>query len=256
MSVITDQKEIESLREGGRRLARVLRMVGSEVSPGVKTDTLNSLAERLIREAGDEPSFLRYLPPFAQRAFPSAICISVNDEVVHGIPSENPIELKKGDIIGLDLGVTHNGLITDSAITVPVGKINKKTQKLIETTRDSLLAGIEVARVGNHIGDIGHAIETCARKGGFSVVEVLCGHGVGRRVHEDPEIPNFGKRGKGEKIVSGLVIALEPMLNMGSKDVVLDDDGYTFRTKDGKLSAHFEHTILVTPDGPEILTKE
>ncbi len=256
MSIITDNREIEILREGGRRLACLLRLLKEEVHPGVRTDTLNSLVERLIRESGDKPSFLGYHPQFAARAYPSAICISVNDEVVHGIPSENPIELQEGDIVGLDLGVTHKGLITDSAITVPVGKVDKKINKLLETTLESLNAGIKAAQVGNHIGDIGNAIEKCARKGGFSVVEVLCGHGVGRNVHEDPEIPNFGKKGTGEKIVSGLVIALEPMLNEGTNDVILDDDGYTIRTEDGKLSAHFEHTILVTPNGPEILTKE
>ncbi len=256
MSVITDNKEIEVLREGGRRLAHILRVLKGEVRPGIRTDTLNSLAEQLIQEFGDKPSFLGYHPRFASRAYPSAICISVNDEVVHGIPNENPIELQEGDIIGLDLGVTHKGLITDSAITVPVGKVDKKIHKLLETTRESLNAGIKAACVGNHIGDIGNAIEGCAHKGGFNVVEVLCGHGVGRNVHEDPEIPNFGKKGAGEKIVPGLVIALEPMLNEGTKNVILDDDGYTIRTEDGKLSAHFEHTILVTPGGPEVLTKE
>ncbi len=256
MSIITDNKEIEILREGGRRLARVLRVLKGEVYPGVKTSALNSLAEQLIRESGDIPSFLGYHPKFASRAYPSAICISVNDEVVHGIPSENSIDLQEGDIVGLDLGVTHKGLITDSAITIPVGKVDKKIHNLLETTQKSLSAGIKAARVGNYVGDIGSAIEECAHKGGFNVVEVLCGHGVGRHVHENPEIPNFGKKGEGEKIVPGLVIALEPMLNEGTKEVVLDDDDYTIRTEDGKLSAHFEHTILVTSEGPEILTKE
>jgi len=256
VSLFNDKGEIELLREGGRRLARILRLVGEMARKGARTDELNMLAEKLIRENGDTPSLLGYLPPFANRRYPSSICISVNDVVVHGIPTEKPITLLEGDIVGLDLVVTHGGFITDAAITVPVGQVDATAERLISSTREALYKGIEAARPRNHIGDIGYAIETYATERGFSVVEELCGHGVGRRVHEDLQIPNFGKPGDGEEIVSGMVLALEPMLNEGSKDVTLDKDGYTFRTKDGKRSAHFEHTILVTDNGPEIMTKE
>jgi methionyl aminopeptidase len=256
MSIITDPKEIEVLREGGRRLARVLRLVGEAARPGVSTDELDRLAYRLIEAGGDAPAFLNYQPPFAPRGFPSAICISVNDEVVHGIPSENPVVLNEGDIVGLDLGVRHGGLITDSAITIPVGSVDSNAQRLISATRDALARGIEAAKVGNHVGDIGHAIERVAEEQGFAVVRDLCGHGVGRAVHEEPQIPNWGKPGIGIELVSGMALALEPMFNEGKAEVVFEDDGFTVRTKDGSRSAHFEHTIYLGNDGTEIITKE
>jgi methionyl aminopeptidase len=256
MSIITDKKELEDMREGGRRLARILHLVSGKAVQGARTDELNDFVEKLVREGGDTPSLLGYHPPFASRPYPSSVCISINDEVVHGIPNENPVVLNEGDIVSFDLVITHNGLMTDSAITIPVGTIDKDAKKLIHATRGALDAGIKQSIVGNHVGDIGHAIESYAEKEGFSVVESLCGHGVGRQVHEDPQIPNFGNLGEGVELVPGMVLALEPMLNDGSSDVKLDSDGYTYRTQDGKRSAHFEHTILITEKGPEILTKE
>ena len=255
MSIITDPREIAQLREGGRRLAHILYLIEEAVSPGVRTDTLDQLAHQLIKKNGDTPSLLGYRPPFATRPYPSTMCISVNDEIVHGVPSEHPIELKEGDIVGFDLVIGHNGLLTDSAITVPVGVVDKTARRLIEGTERALMAGISSARAGFKMGDIGHAIETVGQQYGFSVVEELCGHGVGRSVHEEPEVPNFGMPGKGVTLVPGMVLALEPMLNEGTKDIKLDNDGYTIRTKDGKRSAHFEHTILITEGDPEILTK-
>lgn len=248
-------EEIEILREGGKRLARILAAISAHVRPGVRTDELDTLARKLIEEGGDTPSLLGYHPSFAARPYPSTMCISVNDEVVHGIPSENPIELKEGDIVGFDLVMQHKGLHTDMAVTVPVGEVDETAQKLIAVTREALARGILAARAGNHIGDIAHAIESYAHEHGFSVVEDLGGHGVGRAVHEEPHVPNFGRPGTGPELISGMVLALEPMLNEGTKEVTLDDDGYTFRTADGKRSTHFEHTILITEGDAEIITK-
>lgn len=256
MIIIKTKEEIEILREGGRRLATVLYKVRDMVAPGVSTKDLDAYAEKLIREMGDEPAFLNYQPEGAVTPFPAALCVSVNDEVVHGIPSAKRI-LKEGDIVCIDLGVKHKGLFTDMAMTVPVGKVSPGDTKLMETTEKALAVGIDNVRVGNTVGDIGHSIERFVRSKDvkYGIVEVLAGHGVGRKIHEDPFIPNFGKAGTGAKLVPGMVIAIEPMLNHGTKHVTLDDDGYTFRTKDGKKSAHFEHTILVTDGEPEILTK-
>lgn len=258
MITIKTKEEIEILREGGRRLATVLYKVRDMVAPGVSTKELDTYAEKLIREMGDEPAFLNYRPQGARLPFPAALCVSVNEEVVHGIPSPRRI-LKEGDIVSIDLGVKHKGLFTDMAMTVPVGKVSGGNIKLIETTEKALKAGIAAARAGNTTGDIGHAIEHFARSQKssqrYGIVEVLAGHGVGRAIHEDPFIPNFGKAGTGTKLTPGMVIAIEPMLNLGTKHVVLDRDEWTFRTQDGKRSAHFEHTILITENGPEILTK-
>jgi len=252
--IATNDREIEILRKGGKRLARVRDIITEEVRPGVTTKELNALGERLIREGGDTPAFLNYTPAGGKRPYPATVCISINDEVVHGIPNENMRELKEGDIVGLDLGLVHEGLITDTAVTVPVGKIDNEAQNLISVTRKSLIVGIKAARVGNHIGDIGHAIENFV-DGRYGIVRELGGHGVGEKVHEDPHIPNFGKPGAGLKLKVGMVLALEPMLNEGEDEVILADDGYTFKTADGKRSAHFEHTILITDGDPEVLTR-
>lgn len=249
------KEEIEILREGGRRLALILREVSNAVKPGVSTSTLNDLAYKLAKENGDTPSTLNYKPKGAKRPYPASICTSLNDEVVHGIPNENPKILKDGDIISLDMCLTHKGLVTDSSVTVPVGKIDSISQKLINVTREALNAGIKAAKGNKNIGDIGYAVERVAKANGFTIVEDLCGHGVGYSVHEDPFVPNYGERGKGEKLKPGMVIAIEPMLNVGSKEIDLDRDGYTFRTADGSKSAHFEHTIVITSGEPEILTK-
>jgi methionyl aminopeptidase len=253
MIIIKTLEEIEILREGGRRLAEILYKVKEKVAPGVTTKELDQYAEQLIREGGDLPAFLNYRPEGAVRPFPASLCISINDEVVHGIPSKKRI-LKEGDIVSLDLGLKHKGLFTDMAITVPVGKVSDSATKLLKVTEEALKVAINAAEAGFKTGDIGHAVESFVRPHKYGIVDVLSGHGVGKYIHEDPYIPNFGKAGTGEKLVPGMVIALEPMLNIGTKNVTLDDDGYTFRTADGKLSAHFEHTILITEEDPEILT--
>lgn len=252
--ITKDETEIILLRESGRRLAEVMRAVVEAVVPGVSPKELDSIAEGLIVAGGDVPAFLKYKPEGAPRPYPATLCVSVNDEIVHGIPNEKSQFLKEGDIVGLDLGLTHKGFITDMAVTVPVGNIDKNAQQLIATTREALSVAIEVARTGNHIGDIGHAIEKFVA-GRYSIVRELGGHGVGNAVHEDPFIPNFGVPGTGTEIVSGMVLALEPMLNEGGEDIKLSSDGYTVYTADGKRSAHFEHTILITKEGVEILTE-
>ncbi len=257
MVIIKTKEEIEILREGGRRLATILYAVKDKVAPGISTFELDRYAEELIRAGGDEPAFKNYRPEGASSPFPASLCVSVNDEVVHGIPSKAKI-LQEGDIISIDLGLRHKSMFTDMALTVPVGKINEGSAKLLENTEKALLVGIEAAQVGSTTGDIGHAIEQFvkSRKEKYGIVEVLSGHGVGKKIHEDPFIPNFGKAGKGEKLVPGMVVALEPMLNNGTKNVTIDEDEWTFRTADGKRSAHFEHTIAITENGPEILTKK
>lgn len=258
MSIIIKTKaEIEILREGGKRLASVLYKVKDKVRPGVSTWELDKYAEELIRGFGDYPAFLNYRPEGADSPYPASLCISVNNEVVHGIPKKDKI-LEEGDIVSLDCGLKHDGLFTDMAITVPVGKISNSSLKLIEATEKALESGIKVALGGYRVGDISHAIEGFVRAksaGKYGIVEVLSGHGVGKYIHEDPYIPNFGRANTGAKLVPGMVIAIEPMLNNGTKNVVLDEDGWTFRTADGKRSAHFEHTILITEGDPEILTK-
>lgn len=245
--------EIEILREGGKRLGEILEKVGKLVAPGVSTKELDVYAEKLIRAGGDTPAFLNYQPEGAKHPYPASLCVSINDEVVHGIPSEDKI-LKEGDIVGFDLGLKHKGFFADAAMTLPVGKIDADSKKLLEVTREALAKGVSAARAGNHVGDISSAIENTIRPHGFGIVEILSGHGVGRSIHEDPYVPNFGKPGTGVKLVPGMVIAIEPMINQGTKNVKLDPDGYTYRTADGSRSAHFEHTILITEARPEILT--
>ena len=255
MIIIKTPEEIEIIREGGRHLATVLYAVREIIKPGVSTKDLDMQAEKLIRDMGDTPAFLNYRPEGAMTPFPAALCVSVNDEVVHGIPKKNRI-LKEGDIVSIDLGIKHKGLFTDMALTAPVGKVIDKNLKLLQATEAALQAGIEAARGGNTIGDIGYAIENFVHsQGRYGIVEVLSGHGVGRAIHEDPYIPNFGKKGKGAKLMPGMVVALEPMVNLGTKNVTIDDDEWTFRTADRKSSAHFEHTILITEGEAEILTK-
>ncbi len=255
MIIIKTPAEIEILREGGKRLATVLNKVKDMVAPGVSTMDLDRYAEKLIREMGDSPAFLNYRPEGAKTPFPASLCVSINDEVVHGIPGEEKI-LQEGDIVSIDLGLMHKELYTDMAMTVSVGEVSISSQKLMEVTEQALKVGISEARAGNRVGDIGYAIENFVRsQGRYGIVEVLSGHGVGLAIHEDPYIPNFGKRGTGAKLVPGMVVALEPMLNAGTKNVRIAKDNWTFLTADGKRSAHFEHTILITEGEPEILTK-
>lgn len=253
--MIYTENEINKLREGGKRLASILNEVAKKVVPGVKISELNDYAEQLIKDGGDKPAFLNYQPEGANFPYPASLCASVNDEVVHGISSGSERVLEEGDIVGIDLGLVHGGLVTDMAITVGVGEIDADARKLIESTRQALYEGIKVARAGNMTGDIGFAVESFAKPLGFGVVDELGGHGVGKSVHEEPFVPNVGRKGEGVRLEKGMVLALEPMLNEGNRKVNLGDDGYTFKTADGSRSAHFEHTILITDGDPEILTK-
>jgi methionyl aminopeptidase len=246
-------KDLEHLRESGKRLARVLREASAIVKPGITTKEINDFVYAKIIEGGDKPAFLNYKPFGAQYPYPGSICISVNDQVVHGIGGD--YVLKEGDIVGLDGGVNHKGMISDSAITVPVGNISAEEKKLLEVTKSALMAGIKAAKCGNYVNDISKAIEKAIPKK-YGVVKILSGHGVGYKVHEEPYVPNFDDGVKGPKLVPGMVLALEPMVNLGTDEVFLEDDGYTFTTKDHKKSAHFEHTILITEGDAEILTKE
>ncbi|MFZ2253228.1 MAG: type I methionyl aminopeptidase [Minisyncoccia bacterium] len=258
MARIKTKEEIVSLRKGGKILAKILKELALYAKPGVSTEDINDYALKLTEEFGAEPVLLGYHPEFAPIPYPAALCTSVNDTVQHGIPHAEEI-LKEGDIINLDMSIGYEGMIVDSGITIPVGgKTDDVSQKLIDVTKEALLLGIKQAKAGNHIGDISHAIQTHVEANGFSVVEVLCGHGVGHAVHEEPMVPNFGKPGTGPLIKVGNVFAIEPIVNVGSKEVWFDDDGdgYSVFTVDGSRCAHFEHTVAITERGPEIMTKE
>ncbi len=248
-------KDIEILREGGKRLAAILQAVAKEAKAGVRTDALDALAEGLIRKGGDSPAFLGYRSGEDSRAYPATLCVSVNDEVVHGIPTKKPKTLKEGDIVSLDLGIIHEGLVTDHAVTVAIGKISKEEALLLEVTKKALDIGIKAAVGGKRTGDIGSAIQAFVEPYGFGIVRELAGHGVGYDVHEDPFVPNFGFAGQGALLKPGMVIAIEPMLTLGEPDVVMLKDGYTFKTKDGSMAAHFEHTVVITTSEAEILTR-
>ncbi len=253
--VKTDQ-EINAMRKGGNILGKILKAVGGEVEPGVTTEELNILAERMIADSGSEPAFKGYtvpgLPPF-----PCTLCTSINDEVVHGV-SVPARELREGDIIGIDCGIiyTHDGVrvFLDAAITVPVGNVSQEVQSLINVTRQSLEKGIDTIKSGITTGDLGYAIQEYSEKHGYSVIRELVGHGVGRDVHEPPQIPNYGKKGRGDKLVTGMTIAVEPMLSLGSWELLFYPNSWKVTTKDHSMSAHFEHTVLVTEDGCEVLT--
>jgi len=253
--IIKNEKERENLIEAGKHLARILAGVRDKVAPGVTAEELDDLTERLIRDGGDSPAFLGYTPESANRSYPASLCVSINDEIVHGIPNESKKNLKEGDIVGLDFGLNHEGIIVDAAITVPVGQVSGEAKELIRATEQALSAGIKKAIPGNHMGDISHAIQKEIENAGFTVVKELGGHGVGDTVHEEPFIPNFGRAGDGMPLEEGMVLALEPISSAGKASVTLSPDGYTYRTKDGSLSAHFEHTILIEKDGARIITK-
>ncbi len=260
MITIKSDKEIESLKAGGKRLSFILSELSKLAVPGTSTKSIEDLARKLIKEGGDKPAILGYTPAGAKRAYPAATCVSINDEIVHGIPNENPKELKEGDIVTIDASLIHDGMYVDAAVTLPVGKIPNDTKKLLKATREALAAGIAQARAGSYIGDIGHAIERVATAYGFSLAEDLCGHGVGYSVHEEPFVPNWGKPGKGALLKPGMVIAIEPMLcvgpgKKGRMKIKLDPDGYTYLTADGSLSAHFEHTVVITEGRAVVVTK-
>jgi methionyl aminopeptidase len=243
------------MKEGGRRHSFILSQIAKKVRPGVSTQELEDLARELIKDGGDRAAFLDYTPRGAKRAYPAALCVSINNEIVHGIPNESPTILQEGDVVALDLGLVHNGLITDSAITVAVGKTSEENRKMLEHCKEALHLGIKAARGGGNVGDIGEAIESFIRPLGYGLCQGLAGHGVGYKVHEDPFVPNEGRRGSGELLRPGMVIAIEPMITLGSDQIVLAKDGYTYKTADGSNSAHFEHTIAITDGEPIVLTK-
>ena len=247
MVYLRDQAEIDAIREAARVVGRTLKMLGQHVRPGITTAELDRLAEDYIRSLGAEPAFKGY------RGFPASICPSVNEQVVHAIPGSTV--LKKGDIISLDVGAKKNGYFGDAAMTFPVGAIDDEAKRLLEVTREALAAGIAQARPGNRVGDIGHAVQAYAERHGFSVVRSLVGHGIGREMHEEPQVPNYGPPSRGPRLLAGQVIAIEPMVNVGGPEVVTADDGWTVVTRDGSRSAHFEHTVAIGPDGPEILSR-
>lgn len=253
MVSIKTKKEIEILMEGGRILAFVLHEVAKNARLGVMTMELDRLAEELIKKKGGRPSFKNYKTSDDKIPYPASLCISINDEVVHGIPCGR--KLKNGDIVSLDLGLEYKGFYTDMAVTLPVGKVSKNAKKIIDATKKSLDKGIKIIKNGVFTGDIGYAIQFYAESKGFNVVRRLVGHGVGYDVHEDPQVPNFGKPKTGVQLKVGMVLALEPMLTGGDFDIILNKDDWTWKTKDGSLSAHFEHTIVVTKTGADILTK-
>jgi methionyl aminopeptidase len=246
MIIRKSKLEIERMRASGRIVAEVLKRLSEMVEPGMTTLDLDHEAERMIVGAGAYPTFKGY------HGFPRSICASINDEVVHGIPSKR--KLRGGDIVGIDCGATYMGYVGDAAVTVPVGNVSDGVKRLLEATNRSLYKAIEACRIGNRLGDVCNAVQSYIEPLGYSVVKNYCGHGVGRAMHEEPQVPNYGKPGTGPVLREGLVIAIEPMINLGHEDVKVLSDGWTVITLDGQPSAHFEHTVAITRDGPQILT--
>ena len=249
MIVLKTAKELALMQEACRISAAALRVAGEAVKPGVSTWEIDRIAESFIRKHGAEPNFKGLY------GFPASACISVNDEVIHGIPSKTRI-LREGDIVSIDLGAKINGFNGDNAATFPVGEISPEAKALLDATRESLYEGIKMAVVGNKIGDIASTVQAYCESRGYGVVREYTGHGVGKELHEDPAVPNYGKAGRGVRLTAGMTIAIEPMINQGTASIRVLPDGWTVKTRDGALSAHFEHTIAVTPDGPVILTRE
>jgi len=247
MIILKSREEIEKIAESCRIVADTIEAIRFMVTPGLTTRDVESFADTRIRELGGVPAFKGY------RGYPASICTSVNDEVIHGIPSKR--FLQEGDILSIDLGVYKDGFYGDGAVTIPVGKIVPALERLLRVTEESLYIGIMNAIVGNRVSDISYAIQRHVESNGFSVVKAFVGHGIGRELHEDPQIPNFGSPGRGPRLREGMTLAIEPMVNLGSHEVIVLNDGWTAVTSDGKPSAHFEHTVLVTPDEPRILTK-
>ncbi len=246
MIVCKSPAELEKMRAANQVVARILEELAAMVAPGVSTADLDAAAESRVRAAGAEPAFKGY------RGYPATLCASVNEQVVHGIPNRNP--LKAGDIVSLDMGVKLNGYYGDSAVTVPVGPVREDVSKLLLVTQEALEKGIAQVRLGGRISDIGHAIQAHVEVNGFSVVREFVGHGIGASLHEEPQIANYGEPGRGPRLAEGMTLAIEPMVNMGKAAVKVLSDGWTAVTKDGSLSAHFEHTVAVTKNGPLVLT--
>lgn len=247
MIICKSPKEIEILKKGNQVVAFILKELKKNCRPGITTLELDQIAERLIKKNNCTPAFKGY------RNYPASLCISVNEEIVHGIPGEK--KLKNGDIVSLDMGVKLDGFYGDAAITVPVGEIDPESQKLLRVTEEALYRGIEKAHVGNRLSDISHAVQTWVEKHNFSVVRDFVGHGIGKNLHEEPQIPNFGKPGFGPRLKEGMVLALEPMVNVGTYEVKILSDRWTAVTADGRRSAHFEHSVAITSNGPLILSK-
>ena len=238
--------QVEKMAASGQILVRCLKMIAAKARPGVKTKDLDAAAEKFIRSQGAEPAFKGY------RGFPGSICASPNSMVVHGIPG--PYELKRGDLLSIDVGVIKDGWVADAAITVPIGSIDADARRLLDVTRNALFAGTEEMRPGNHLGDVSSAIQKAVEMEGLSVIRTLVGHGIGREMHEDPQVPNFGEAGKGPLLEEGTVLAIEPMVNAGGPLVRMGEDGWAVYSQDGSLAAHFEFTVAVTADSPRILT--
>jgi methionyl aminopeptidase len=247
MIIRKSPQEIEQMARAGAVVAETLALVGEHIRPGVSTDELDRLAEKFIRSRGGVPTFKGY------RGYPASICASPNAMVVHGIPSRKVV-LREGDVLSVDVGVTLNGLVADSAFTFPVGEVDPEAQRLMAACRTALEAGIAQARAGHRLTDISHAVQEATEGAGFSVVRTLVGHGVGRVMHEDPQIPNYGEPGRGPELAVGMTLAIEPMINAGSPEVYLHDDEWSISTSDGSLSAHYEHTIAILGSGPRVLT--
>jgi methionyl aminopeptidase len=247
MVILKQPDEIEKARASNRIVAEVLTILREKVKPGVTTLELDQIAETVVEKRGARPAFKGY------RGYPYALCASVNEEVVHGMPSKRV--LVEGDIIGLDFGVYHRGFYGDSAITLPVGRVSRKAAELMEITERSLHAAIEQACPGNRLGDISAAVQQTVEAAGYSVVRDFVGHGIGRDMHEDPQIPNFGRKGRGIELKTGMILAIEPMVNVGCYRVKILSDGWTVVTEDGSLSAHFEHSVAITENGPDILSR-
>ena len=246
MITLKSPQEIEMIRRAGQILKSIIQKLKSFVVPDITTQEIDNYVAQLIAQQGATAAFLGY------KGFPANICVSVNEEVVHGIPSERLI--RRGDIVSVDLGVAYNGYFADSAVTLPIGNIKPSVKKLIQITRESLFRGIKQARSGKHLGDISHSIQSHVEANGFSVVRQFVGHGIGTNLQEEPEVPNFGKPHEGIALKEGMVLAIEPMVNMGSWEVEILDNGWTVVTKDRLASAHFEHTVAITKNGPEVLT--
>jgi methionyl aminopeptidase len=246
MIILKTPEQIEAMAASGRILVRCLKMIAAKARAGVTTGELDTAAEKFIRSQGAEPAFKGY------RGFPGSICASPNSMVVHGIPG--PHELKRGDVLSVDVGVIKDGWVADAAITVPIGEVGPQAHKLLDVTRASLHAGVEQMRPGNHLGDVSAAIQRAVEIEGLSIIRTLVGHGIGREMHEDPQVPNFGEAGKGPLLEVGTVLAIEPMVNAGGPLVRMGDDGWAVYSQDGSLAAHFEFTVAVTEDGPRILT--